>query len=146
MNSAINHLKSGLRVPPFAVALVLVTLGLALVIAFGQLNSAHATSHCTDGTVVPDPDNNADLVADCRTLLALMDDLRGTAELNWNEETAITSWDGITVRGTPQRVRRLELNRSSLDGTLPTELSSLTGLTTLELQNNELTGSIPHGA
>ena len=37
----------------------------------------------------------------------------------------------------------LELERSGLDGTLPTELGSPTSLTELELQNNDLTGSIP---
>ena len=111
--------------------------------AANAVEEAAVTLLCTNGTVVPDPDNNADLVADCRTLLSLMHDLRGTAELNWSGETAITDWDGITVGGTPQRVRRLELDTYGPDGTIPTELGSLTNLTRLNLSNNDLNGSIP---
>ena len=100
---------------------------------------------CINGTVVPDRATNPGLVADCGVLLGLRDDLRGTATVNWGASTAIASWDGITVGGTPMRVQEVNLeNRSpSLDGTVPAALGSLPSLTTLDLSDNSLTGSVP---
>ena len=42
------------------------------------------------------------MVSDCEALLNLRDDLAGTATLNWSLSTAIESWDGVTVGGTPK--------------------------------------------
>ena len=39
---------------------------------------------CDGGTAVPDPENNSGLVADCKVLLALRDELAGTESLNWD--------------------------------------------------------------
>ena len=43
--------------------------------------------------------------------------LAGTASLNWNGDTALTSWQGIRVTGNPGRVQMLLLADLSLDGT-----------------------------
>ncbi len=63
-----------------------------------------AAPTCTNGTVIPSPADNRELVKDCETLLAAMDPLRGTAALNWSTGTALTSWTGVTTSGTPTRV------------------------------------------
>ena len=83
------------------------------------------------------------LVSDCDTLLAARDTLAGTASLNWVADTPITQWDGVTVGGTPKRVRGLSLNNNQLTGEIPTELGSLANLQQLYLHNNRLTGEIP---
>ena len=85
------------------------------------------------------------LVADCNTLLGLKDELTGTGSgsLNWAAGTAMDSWDGITVAGTPPRVTRLELANKGLTGTIPEELATLTNLENLALWGNQLTGPIP---
>ena len=88
------------------------------------------------------PDStNSDLVGDCNTLLSLMGTLAGN--LNWSENKAIGSWNGITVGGSPERVTGLDLSSWSLTGTIPTGLGDLRSLTTLDLSGNQLTGAIP---
>ena len=90
-----------------------------------------------------DPDNNSGLVSDCEALLAARDTLAGSASLNWTADTPIAQWDGVTVRGTPQRVTRLDIRQKGLDGTIPGELGLLSNLTILNLRTNRLTGTIP---
>ena len=66
---------------------------------------------------------------------------------NWsssfNAPTAeeLDSWYGVTV--SDGRVTRLELDRNSLEGPIPTTLTRLTALQVLSLPRNELTGPIP---
>ena len=98
---------------------------------------------CSSGVAVPNPDDNPGLLDDCRTLLSVRDTLAGTAALNWSGDVAMSDWDGVTVRGTPRRVTRLDLGRSGLTGEIPAELGSLTALTDLDLSGNTLTGNIP---
>ncbi len=98
---------------------------------------------CDDGIAVPDPENNAGLVADCKSLLAARDKLAGNVYLDWDAEAAISSWEGVKVSGSPPRVSNLRLNRKQLSGTLPAELGKLTGLVELVLHDNQLTGSLP---
>ena len=88
--------------------------------------------------------SNSGLMLDCFALLEGLDELRGTGTLNWSVDTAIGSWDGVTVEGTPQRVTKLELANKSLTGTVPAALARLE-LTTLKLAGNSLTGCIPVG-
>ena len=92
-----------------------------------------------------DAANNPGLVSDCDTLLAVKDTLRGTEDLNWSASVPISEWDGITVRGAPKRVTKLDTSGTglTLTGTIPSELGSLTKLTILRLSGNELTGTIP---
>ena len=85
--------------------------------------------------------SGAGIVADCNTLLGLMDELRGTTSLNWSADTAMADWNGITVSG--DRVAELDLGSSDLGSSIPSALGQLTGLTHLDLRNNQLSGSIP---
>ena len=102
-----------------------------------------AETPCSTGGAVPNPHSNPALVADCDTLLAVRDTLAGSGTLNWDSSTPITSWDGVTVGGTPQRTTLLYLGHMGLSGTLPVELGSLTGLTQLSIFDTQLTGPIP---
>ncbi len=95
------------------------------------------------GLAVPDQAGNPGLMADCMTLLAAKDTLRGTATLNWGVDTPIANWDGVTVRGTPSRVAEVGLRERGLTGEVPAELGDLTSLTRLRLGVNQLTGTIP---
>ncbi len=98
---------------------------------------------CESGLAVTNPGTNAELVKDCETLLGLRDTLAGDAALNWAAGTAITSWAGVTVGGTPQRVTALSLANRGLTGVLSGMLGDLTGLTELRLNGNALAGLIP---
>ena len=86
---------------------------------------------------------NAGLVGDCETLLAIRDTLAGTATLNWSLDTEITSWDGVTVGGTPRRVIKLSISSQGLNGTIPSEIALLSSLEELILWGNQLSGEIP---
>ena len=98
---------------------------------------------CLGGVAVGSPRANTGLAGDCEVLLVAKDRLRGSGSLNWSVETAIGSWDGVTVGGTPRRVTGLALDSRSLTGSIPWELGSLSELTVLNLHENSLTGSIP---
>ena len=98
---------------------------------------------CESGIAVPNPTTNDALVGDCGSLLELQDTLAGTATLNWGAARAMTSWTGVTVGGTPQRVTGLSLANSGLTGELSGPLGDLTGLTELRLNGNSLTGMVP---
>ena len=98
---------------------------------------------CSGGIAVPDPGSNPSLVSDCETLLGLRDALAGDATLNWGYGAAMTSWDGVTVGGTPMRVTELDLQNRGLAGSIPAELGDLSNLQDLDLHSNRLTGGIP---
>ena len=93
-------------------------LMVALLVATGS-PSLHA---CDSGTAVPDPENNTGLVSDCKVLLQLRDKLAGTASLNWDAGLAMSSWKGLTLSESPQRVTGLNLGHNDLTGVLPPEL------------------------
>ena len=106
---------------------------------------------CIEGAAVGS--GNDGLAGDCALLLAAKDTLRGAERLNWSADTAIASWEGITVGGSPSRVTRLWLDRYSgrpygrrlitLTGSIPAELGGLSKLEHLTLTRHELTGTIP---
>ena len=98
---------------------------------------------CALGTAVASPETDRGLVHDCGSLLAAKSTLAGTATLNWGTATASTSWDGVTISGTPSRVTGLALASKSLTGTISADLGELFELTTLNLSSNQLTGAIP---
>ena len=98
---------------------------------------------CAAGTAVANPSDNHGLVSDCNSLLEALDELRGSATLNWSTEVAIEDWDGVTVSGSPKRVTELNLSGKQLDGVASPELGNLTKLKVLNLSGNMLTGEIP---
>ena len=102
-----------------------------------------APPSCSSGVAVPSPGNNPGLVADCKTLLSLKSTLAGTASLNWSVESAMSTWDGVSLGGTPRRVTRLVLERKDLTGIIPETIGDLSGLRDLELGHNLLTDGIP---
>lgn len=95
------------------------------------------------GLVVSNQLDNPDLMTDCFALLAAKDMLRGTGSLNWDIDTTIADWDGVTVEGTPKRVTKLLLANENLTGSIPDELGDLSGLQEIRLSGNSLTGCIP---
>ena len=99
------------------------------------------TTLCMADSTAVSAYSGAGIVADCNTLLGLMDELRGTASLNWSADTAMAGWWDITVRG--NRVAELDLGTDDLNGSIPSALGQLTGLTSLSLYYNDLSGSIP---
>ena len=112
------------------------------------------TRACATDGAVANPGVNEDLISDCEILLGLKNPLVGTGSLNWSAATLITSWDGITVGGTPARVTRLELRvrgSTRVTGQLPAALGDLAKLEVLAIYGAStdadepisLTGSIP---
>ena len=102
------------------------------------------------GTAVPNGNEHPWLVGACIYLLEGKDMLRGTVELNWALDQAITAWDGITVRVVADEddllgdlITHLDLADTGLNGTIPPGLGSLHTLTVLKLNGNVLTGHIP---
>ena len=85
--------------------------------------------------------SGAGIVADCETLLASRDVLRGEQSLNWSMELPIDEWEGVEIRS--DRVFGIDLGEGELSGSLPAELGKLTNLSHLWLPYNELSGPIP---
>ena len=98
---------------------------------------------CSSGTAVENPDANPGLLTDCDALLAARDTLKGDGILNWSAEVAIGEWFGVTVEGSPKRVTKLEIGRSTLNGQVAPELGRLSNLRVLSLSDNRLSGEIP---
>ena len=110
----------------------------------GEPPQVEPLGSCATGTAVANPLDNPGLVGDCETLLAARDILTEPGALNWSADIPFEDWDGVTVDGTPLRVSELLLVGHELNGNVPPELGSLSGLTVLDLGGNKsLTGSIP---
>ncbi len=83
-------------------------------------------------------------IGDCRTLLAVRDQLAGGGHLNWDIERPVAEWTGVRAgRHAPHRVQTLYLPRQALSGTIPPELGRLSGLIDVHLDHNNLTGTLP---
>ena len=98
---------------------------------------------CSNGVVVPNPDENPGLVGDCVTLLEAWNTLGGKGRLGWYPMIPINEWMGVTVEGKPKRVRRLDVFGLQLIGKIPGNLGKLAALEHLDLSINELHREIP---
>ena len=101
------------------------------------------TAPCSEGLVIPNPEENPGLVQDCETLLTIRDTLAGRVDLGWSGQSPISDWGGVTVGGEPSAIRGLRLSELRLTGVLPPELGLLPGLAELDLSGNWLSGPIP---
>lgn len=103
-----------------------------------------AAELCRNGVVADPPVPG--LVADCEVLWVLRDQLN-LSSLNWNADTSIWQWRGVTTRITrtlrDYRVTHLRLSFGGLSGAIPAELGQLDSLQVLDLSYNDLTGEIP---
>ena len=95
-----------------------------LLVTIPSVTSAQSSA-CATGTAVADPANNPGLVADCDTLLSVLDTLAGTPTLNWSASLPIDNWDGVSVAGRPARVSQLSLPAKNFTGTIPSDLARL---------------------
>lgn len=83
--------------------------------------------------------------ADRDALVALYEDTDGdnwTNNRNWLSNASLDSWHGVTTDRNG-RVVELNLSENELNGTIPSELGSLTYLVDLNLSQNQLRGTIP---
>ena len=86
--------------------------------------------------------SGTDLQADCAVLETFYDSAGGanwTNKTNWKTANSLNTWHGVTVSN--GRVSAIRLYENALTGTIP-DLSSLAGLTKLDLGHNSLSGSI----
>ena len=98
-------------------------------------------SVCRSSTVIPNPGDNPDLVGDCLILYGAKGTLEGTASLDWDGDTALADWPGVTVQA--RRIFGLELENMALDGAVPPTLGEISNLRRLDLSGNRLSGTIP---
>ena len=112
---------------------------LILTFAAASVVAAQEASVCvTGGAVTAGQD---DLAADCETLLDMKSGLRGTAKLNWWTGRPLALWDGVGI--SDGRVVELSLPNRGLNGVIPVAIGNLSGLSTLDLSSNALSGQIP---
>ena len=104
------------------------------------------------GYLVPEPDRNPGLVADCETLLGLRDQLAGLVLLNWGLGTPLEQWAGVRVSGEPRRVTGLKFRLWSgvhhheslrLIGHIPPAIADLDQLQTLDLSGHTFFDDVP---
>ncbi len=85
------------------------------------------------------------VAADRAALVALYDATGGDSWTNntgWKSDDPLGDWHGVTTNANG-RVTSLLLENNTLTGTIPAELGRLSSLSLLALYNNTLTGSIP---
>ena len=102
-----------------------------------------AGARCRNGFAVPSPYNNPELVNDCVTLLHTRFWIDVDRRLNWQTDTPIHEWEGLTVDDSTAEVVGIELPERGLRGMIPPELGNLNRLRLLNFRHNELTGKIP---
>ncbi len=118
--------------------------GLVEVAGPGQRHSAETV--CSSAVVIPDLESNPGLVRDCEALVEMMDRL-AVVGLNWNAETPISEWEGITLGETTRegyssetstslRVHSLSLPGRDMVGPLPRAVAELSELRVLDLTDD----------
>ena len=130
----------GKRNPSRGRVLLIAVFFLTLALAIASPSTAQAQSRCDDSVAVPTPPANSGLIADCEALLDAKATLDPGNVLDWNVNTPITDWEGLSV--SHGRVTGLTANGKGLAGSIPPELGNLTNLTSLYLSNNKLTGPV----
>ena len=112
-----------------------------------------ATENKTCGQIcresVANPSANTELVRDCETLLEIRDNWaarttlpEGSAMATWGSgqqagnQHRIDRWQGVTIKN--NRVAGLDLSGHALTSPVPTKLTNLKALTSLNLSNNQL--------
>ena len=118
---------------------------LAALVQFWPAGSIHAQgATCSTTSTAVAGFNSQGLVDHCGTLLGIKSALEGSGSaLNWSASLSISQWDGIVVDGSPARVIDIDLPSKGLAGVIPPGLANLTGLQSLNLAGNQLTGEIP---
>ena len=133
---------AALRRLSIALLAALTTALLAPGVALAQEESA--APNCANGVVIPEPENNPELVADCEALLASAPVLIGEAggeAINWSDDTPILEWTGVLASS--GRVTALDLSFMGLTGQLSPRLGELSQLTLISVRYNDLSGPIP---
>ena len=100
--------------------------------------------NCANGVVIPDPENNPELVADCEALLEAAPVLigeEGSEAINWSDDIPILEWTGVLASS--GRVTALDLSFMRLSGQLSPRLAELSQLTLISVRYNDLSGPIP---
>ena len=122
-----------------------VLLCLPLFLGFAAEAQAQASCSASDTavTAVASGAPATTLATECATLLDLLPTLRGgTGEaLNWANSLSMADWEGITLSGS--RVTKVEVSRKMFNGTISSSIATLTELTNLLLEANDITGPIP---
>lgn len=81
---------------------------------------------------------------DSLALVSFFDNTGGggwTTSTNWKTANPVGTWSGVTVSN--GRVITLNLSNNNLTGSIPSVIGNLTNLTQLQLFNNQLSGGIP---
>ena len=110
------------------------------------ISAPYDIAQCSNGFVVPNPDDNPGLVRDCKTLLRIRDSFGADRPLNWSTDIPISEWEGIQQFSDPsgvRGVRSIRLTGRYLSGEISSEFGNLTSLWELHLSNNRLEGEIP---
>ena len=106
------------KAPRYAVLAAAAAAAIALLAAIPALGSAQSNLPCDSETVVPAGQD--DLRADCRALWAFYSQLTDPGQLDdagseqWGSNTPLSSWRGVTVDTTSNRVTRLQVTGAGL--------------------------------
>ena len=87
-------------------------------------------------------DNEAQDRAALQALYRATNGAGWTANTNWNSPAALNTWHGVTTNP-DGRVVTLDLSNNNLSGSIPPQVGGLAALQVLNLSNNNLSGSIP---
>ena len=101
-----------------------------------QLKAKHVGWHdvqrniaaCSEGFVVPNPDENPGLVADCETLMAIRDQLAGELLLNWSAAVPLIEWWGVGVVYTYSEISPFRIGALYLVGRGPVSVGHMLAL------------------
>lgn len=86
----------------------------------------------------------ADLASEKQALLAFASEVYRGNKLNWDQNTSVCSWHGVTCSGDQSRIFELRVPGAGLIGEIPPNtLGKLDSLQVLSLRSNRLSGSLP---